>query len=260
MLYGELYFTPAARHAPGSMREIHEWDTGKRLGEIPQVAETYTVVGNINEHQVAIGETTWGGREELRDPDGIMDYGSLIYVALERAKTAPEAIRVITDLVAEYGYYSSGESMSISDPNEVWLLEIIGKGPENKGAVWVARRIPDGYVCAHANAARIRQFPTDDPENTWFAEDVISFAKEQGYYSGSDADFSFADAYAPDDYGARRFCDSRVWCMYHRTAKSMGISSDWPKGVEGAEPLPLWVKPDKKLSVQDMMGFDARSF
>jgi len=252
VLYGELYYTPAARHLPGATLKIHEWDTGKYLGEIAQVPETYTVVGNMNEHQVAIGETTFGGRKALRDPDGIMDYGSLIYVTLQRARSAREAIRIMTDLVAEYGYYSSGESMSIADANECWLLEIIGKGPNHKGAVWVARKIPDGYISGHANHPRIRQFPLNDPD-TLYAPDVISFAREQGYYEGTDEQFSFADAYAPNDFGAVRFCDARVWCMYHRAAPSKDLPADWVTGAPGAEPLPLWIKPDRKLSVHDVM-------
>lgn len=253
VLYGELYYTPAAVHRPGAMLEVFEWDTGKRLGEIRQVPETYRVVGNMNEHQVAIGETTWGGREELKDPAGIMDYGSLMYIALQRAKSAREAIKVMTDLVAEYGYYSTGESMSIADPEEVWLFEIIGKGPSNKGAVWVARKVPDGYICGHANAARIRQFPLNDPENTIYSHDVISFARERGYFNGKDEEFSFADTYAPLDYGALRFCDARVWCMFNRAAPSKQLSDDWVTGKEGAEPIPLWIKPDEKLSVHDVM-------
>jgi dipeptidase len=180
VLYGELYYTPARRHAPGSKLDVYEWDTGKFLGQIDQIPVTYSVAGNMNEHQVSIGETTWGGRSELHDPDAIMDYGSLMYIALQRAKTAREAIQVMTDLVAEYGYYSSGESFSIADPNEVWIMEMIGKGPGNKGAVWVARKVPDGYICAHANAARIRQFPLKDKKNTLYASDVISFARERG--------------------------------------------------------------------------------
>jgi dipeptidase len=252
-LYGELYYTPAARHAAGTMLKIHEWDTGKYLGEIPQAAETYTVVGNMNQFQVAIGETTWGGREELFDPKGIIDYGSLIYIALQRSKTAREAIQVMTTLVAEHGYASTGESFSIADPNEVWLMEMIGKGADNKGAVWVARKVPDGYICAHANAARIRQFPWNDPGETWYSKDVASFAREKGYFQGKDAEFSFADAYAPAEFGSRRFCDGRVWCMFTRSAPGMNLSSDWVKGSAGAQPLPLWIRPEKKLSVQDVM-------
>lgn len=255
VLYGELYYTAAADHYPGSMLDVYEWDTGKFLGQIKQVAHTYTVVGNMNEHQVSIGETTWGGRSELRDPKAIMDYGSLMYIALQRAKTAREAIQVITDLVAEYGYYSSGESFSIADPNEVWIFEIIGKGPENKGAVWVARKVPDGYISAHANQARIRQFPLNDKENCLYASDVISFAKEKGYFDGKDKDFSFAEAYAPMDYGALRFCEARVWSMFRRAAPSKNLSMDYVKGEKGAKPMPLWIEPDKKLSAHDVMEF-----
>jgi len=253
VLYGELYFTPAGRHLPGTMLEVYEWDTGDHLGRIEQVAKTYTVVCNMNEHQVAIGETTWGGRKELRDPEGIIDYGSMMYIALQRARTAREAIQVMTDLVVEYGYHSSGETLSISDPEEVWIMEIIGKGPDNKGAVWVARRVPDGYITGHANSPRIRHFPLDDPENTLYAPDVITFAREQGYFDGPDEKFSFADAYSPDSFGARRFCDARVWCMYHRAAPEQDIDTDWMNGEPDAEPLPLWIKPDKKLSVHDVM-------
>ena len=255
VLYGELYFTPAGRHAPGAMLDVYEWDTGKFLGKIAQVRETYTVVGNMNEHQVSIGETTWGGRGELHDPEALVDYGSLMYIALQRARTAREAIEVMTGLVAEYGYYSSGETFSIADPEEVWIMDLIGKGPGNTGAVWVARRIPDGYISAHANAARIRQFPMDDPENTLYAEDVVSFARDKGWYDGSDAEFNFADTYNPLNYGAVRFCDSRVWCMYNRARPSDPITADWVTGVDGAEPLPLWIKADRKLNVADIQAF-----
>ncbi|MCU0638516.1 MAG: C69 family dipeptidase [Candidatus Krumholzibacteria bacterium] len=252
-LYGELYYWPAGSYAPGTMLDIYEWDTGKFLGTIPQAARTYSVVGLMNEHQVTIGETTWGGREELHDSTAVVDYGSLMFLALQRAKTAREAIEVMTGLVAEYGYYSSGESFSIADPEEVWFMDLIGKGPGNKGAVWVARRIPDGYISAHANQARIRQFPLDDKKNCLYAPDVITLAREKGYFKGEDGDFSFADAYAPADYGALRFCESRVWSMFNRVAPSLGISMDYVKGVPGAEPMPLWIKPDNKISVHDMM-------
>jgi dipeptidase len=253
--YGMLDYRPAAHHPPGAKRDVYEWDTGKFLGQIDQVSETYSVVGNMNEHQVAVGETTWGGRSELRDPEAIVDYGSLMFLALERAKSAREAIQVMTGLVAEYGYYSSGESFSVSDPNEVWILEMISKGPGNKGAAWVARKVPDGYIAGHANAPRIRQFPLNDPKNTLYAGDVISFAREKGWFDGKDEEFSFAETYSPDAFGARRFCDARVWCMYKRAAPSKEISADWMKGVEGAEPPPLWIKPDRKLTVRDVMGF-----
>ncbi len=255
VLYGELYYTPAGRHAEGVTIPVHEWDTGKYLGRIEQVRETYSVVGNINEYQVAIGETTWGGRRELRDPKAVVDYGSLMYLALQRAKTAREAIKIMAGLVAEYGYASSGESFSISDPNEVWIMEMISKGPDNKGAVWVARRVPDGYICAHANQARIRQFPLKDSKNCLYAKDVISFAKEKGYFKGADKDFSFADAYGPADFGGLRFCEARVWSMFRRAAPSLNLSVDHIKGDPKAEPLPLWIKPDKKLSVHDVMEY-----
>lgn len=252
-LYGELYYSAAADYQPGVMLDIIEWDTGKLLGQIKQVAHTYAVVGLMNEHQLSIGETTWGGREELKDPKAIVDYGSLMFLALQRAKTAREAIKLMTDLVAEYGYYSSGESFSIADPNEVWIMEMISKGPNNKGAVWVARKVPDGYISAHANQARIRQFPLNDKENCLYAKDVISFAREKGYFKGEDKDFSFADTYAPLDFGALRFCEARVWSMFRRAAPSQNLSIDYVNGVPGAQPLPLWIKPDNKLSVHDVM-------
>jgi dipeptidase len=253
-LYGELYYWPARKHPAGTKLDIYEWDTGKYLGQIDQAPETYSVVGLMNEHQVSVGETTWGGREELYDPKAIVDYGSLMFLALQRAKTAREAIKVMTDLVAEYGYASSGETFSISDANEVWIMDLIGKGPVNKGAVWVARKVPDGYISGHANAARIREFPLHDA-NTLYASDVISFAREKGYFTGKDGGFSFADAYNPASFGALRFCDARVWCMFNRAAPAHPIPSAWAKGDEKAEPLPLWIKPDRKLTVSDLTGF-----
>lgn len=252
-LYGELYYTPAADHLPGEMLDIYEWDSGKFLGRIKQVPHTYSVVGNMNEHQVSIGETTYTGREELQDTTAIMDYGSLMYVTLQRAKTAQEAITTIGDLVAEYGYYSTGESFSIGDPNEVWIMEIIGKGPGKKGAVWVARRVPDGYICGHANQARIRSFPQNDPQNCLYEKDVIKLAREKGWFDGKDKDFSFAASYAPPDYGALRWCEARVWAMFNRAAPSLKLPMDYVKAVKGTEPLPLWIKPDQKLSVRDVM-------
>ena len=255
-LYGELYFGPAAQHPPGTMRDIIEWDTGKFLGRIPEAPATYSVVGNMNEHQLAIGESTWGGRGELVDPAGIVDYGSLMYIALQRARTAREAIAVMTELVAQYGYASSGESFSICDPQEVWILEMIGKGPGRKGAVWVARRIPDGCISGHANAARIRQFPLNDAQDTLYAPDVISFARAMGWFTGQDEEFSFAETYNPTDFGVRRFCDARVWCMYQRAAPSQQIPISWAEGKDvQAQPLPLWIEPDRKVSVADVMGF-----
>jgi dipeptidase len=252
-LYGELYYRAAGIHPPGTLREIIEWDTGKRLGAIPEAPVTYARVGNINEHQVAIGETTFTGRKELAKPSGILDYGSLMYIALERARTAREAVTVITGLVAEHGYASTGESISISDPNEAWLLEIIGKGEGKKGAVWVARRVPDGHVTAHANAARIHRFPLKEKE-TLYAPDVISFAREQRWFAGKDEAFSFADTYAPADFGTRRFCDARVWSIFRRVAPSADLPESLILGDPAAPPLPLWVKVDKKLGVQDVMA------
>lgn len=252
-LYGELYHFPAAKYPEGTYLDIYEWDTGKYLGKIKQASETYEVIGLMNEHQLSIGETTFGGREELRDKSGILDYGSLMFIALQRAKTAREAIKVITELVAEYGYCSTGESMSIADPNEVWLFEIIGKGEGRKGAVWVAIKIPDGCISAHANQARITRFPLNDPTNCIYSPDVISFAREMGYFSGKDQDFSFADAYAPLDYGAVRFCEARVWSVFRRVNKSMEKYISFIKG-ESEEKMPLWIKPDKKISVQDVIA------
>jgi dipeptidase len=252
-LYGELYHWPAADYLPGAMMEIYDWDTGKYLSKIKQATHTYSVVGLMNEHQVSVGETTYGGREELHDPSGLIDYGSLMFLALQRARTAREAINVMTGLVAEYGYNSEGESFSIADPNEVWIMDLIGKGPGGKGAVWVTRRIPDGYISAHANHPRIRQFPLNDKENCMYAPDVISFARSKGYFNGEDKDFSFADAYAPADFGALRFCEARVWSMFRRAAPSLNIPIDYAKGIPGAEPMPLWIKPDKKLSVHDVL-------
>ncbi|GHG94999.1 C69 family dipeptidase [Comamonas sp. JC664] len=253
-LYGELYYTPARHHAPGAMRDIVEWDTGKFLGRIPQPAATYSVVGNMNEHQLSIGESTFGGREELAGPAGIIDYGSLIYTTLERAKTAREAIQVMTTLVAEHGYASSGESFSIADPKEAWLLEMIGKGKGEKGAVWVARKLPDGYLSAHANQARIGTFPLNDKQTTLYSPDVISFARAKGWFKGADKDFNFAETYNPIDFGGQRFSEARVWSIFRRAAPSMKLGVEYANGAAPEKRLPLWVKPDKKLSVQDTMA------
>lgn len=270
VLYGELYYWPAADHKVGSMLDVYEWDTGKFLGKIKQVAHTYNVVGNMNEWQVAIGETTYGGKSELVDTTGIVDYGSLMYLALQRAKTAREAIKVMTDLVAEYGYYSSGESFSIMDPNEVWIMEMIGKGTGGKGAVWVARKIPDGFISAHANQARITQFPFSK-KNDWFnmeqttfhSKDVISFAKKKGYFKGNAEEFSFSDTYAPVDFGGARFCEIRVWSMFKDVNSNMGEYWDYAKGHITHDKktgyannrMPLWIKPDRKITVHDVMNF-----
>ena len=267
LLYGELYFRKAGTWKPGDMRRIDEWDTGKHLGYIPEIANTYQRVGNMNEHQLIIGETTYGGRPELEDPKGIMDYGSLIYVALERAKTAREAIKVIVDLANTYGYYSSGESFSIADTEEVWVMDLIGKGPDNKGIVWVARRVPDGYICAHANQARISTFPLNDPENCMYAPDVITFAREKGYFDGEDKDFSFCDAYAPLDFSGMRACEARAWSAFNIlcdgkftfedengniVTKDAYDYIDYAMGYDKTKRFPLFVKPSRKISVKDV--------
>lgn len=254
-LYGELYYRPAKNYPKGALFEVTEWDTGKPLGKIKQVPHTYAVVGNMNEHQLAIGETTFGGRPELQDTTGIIDYGSLIYITLQRAKTAREAIRLISELTDEYGYYSSGESFSIADKNEAWIMEIIGKGAGNKGALWVAVRIPDGYVSGHANQARIQTFPLNDPENCLYAKDVISFARSKGWFNGEDKDFSFSDTYAPIDFSGARFCEIRVWSMFNKVNSDMAQYWDYATGHNLAKRMPLYIKPDRKITVSDMMGF-----
>ena len=266
-LYGELYYAPAGVWNTGDIRKIYEWDTGKYLGDIPQVARTYQRVGNMNEHQLIIAETTYGGRHELGEPNGIMDYGSLIYVALERAKTAREAIDIIVDLANTYGYHSSGESFSLADKDEVWVMDLIGKGPNNKGIVWVARRVPDGYICAHANQARISTFPQKDPENCIYAPDVISFAREQGYFEGEDKDFSFCDAYAPLDFSGMRGCEARAWSAFNilcdgnftfedengnLVTKDAYDYIEYAMGWDKAKRFPLFVKPSRKISVKNV--------
>ncbi len=250
-LYGELYRQPAADHPAGAMRPVIEWDTNKRLGEIPEVAHTYSTVGNINEHGLVIAESTWGGREELAGT-GIIDYGSLIYITLQRAKTAREAIDVMTRLVKDYGYASSGESFSIADPDEVWVMDLIGKGKAGKDAVWVARRVPDGYISGHANHPRIHKFPLKDKSGeTIYSPDVIKFARQQGYFNGKDEDFDFSKAYSVTDFGALRGCDARVWSYFNKFAKGMEEYLPWIDRAEG-EPMPLWVKPDTTLTADDM--------
>lgn len=255
-LYGALYHTPAGRYKAGTMMPVYEWDTGHYLTDIPQVAETYSTIGNMNEHSLIIGETTFGGRDELADPNGKMDYGSLIYITLQRACTAREAIRTIAELADTYGYASSGESFSIADTEEAWIMELIGKGYADdgtggnarKGIVWVARRIPDGYVCAHANQSRITSFPLSDPENCLYSPDVISFAREMGYFNGSDEEFSFCDAYCPADFGALRGCEARVWAFFRTVADGMDAYQDYAMGHNPANKMPLWVKPSMKVS------------
>lgn len=271
VLYGELYFWPAADHNPGSMLNVYEWDTDKHLGQIEQVPHTYRVVGNMNEHQLAIGETTYGGRSELRDTAGIMDYGSLIYITLQRAENAREAIKTIAELTSKYGYYSSGESFSIADPNEVWIMELIGKGPDNKGIVWVARMIPDGYVSGHANQARIQTFPLENDKSsissddldeifnpevtTVYASDVIDVARNFGWFDGKDEDFSFSDVYAPVDFGGARFCEMRVWSFFRKINDNMEQYQEYAAGHDLENRMPLWIKPDRKLSNLDLMDF-----
>ena len=281
VLYGELYHWPAQDWPAGSMLDVYEWDTGKFMGKIPQVAHTYNVVGNMNEHQLAIAETTFGGRKELESQTGaIIDYGSAIYITLQRAKNAREAIVVITDLIEKYGWASSGESISIIDPNEVWIIEIIGKGEGEKGAVWVARMVPDGYVSAHANQARITTFPLEgktsissskmnkiyDPNiTTVYSKDVISFAKEKGFYpqDGKNKDFSFSDTYAPVDFSGARACEIRVWAFFNAVNPDMAQYWDYATGRNiqrdskgyATNRMPLWIKPSEKVDVMQVMDF-----
>ena len=268
-LYGSLYHYPAATYPEGAMLDIYEWDSGEYRGKIKQVSQTYNVVGNMNEHQLTIGETTWTGLTELQDTTGIMDYGSLIYVTLQRAKTAREAIVTIVNLVNEYGYYSTGESFSIVDPNEAWIMELIGKGPGSKGFVWVARRIPDNCISGHANQARITTFPLENrkdkttissknlkkiynPEvTTVYAHDVIKFAREKGYYNGTDAEFSFSDVYNPLDFSGVRACEARVWSFFRRHDKTMDKYLSYIM-CDTKERMPLWIVPENKLSVKDL--------
>ncbi len=277
VLYGELYHWPAATWEEGTLLEVHEWDTGKYLGRIPQARQTYNVVGNINEHQVAISETTFGGREELSSqPGACMDYGSLIYIALQRASTARQAIQIMTDLVQEHGYYSSGESFSIADPDEVWIMEMIGKGEGNQGAVWVALRVPDGYISGHANHARIRTFPLADGRTSItsqqfelfdepaveviYAHDVISFARDKNWFAGEDQDFSFSDVYAPLDFQSARFCEARVWAIFRQVHDGMDQYVDYALGRDLTRRMPLWIQPQRKVTVNDMFAFMRNTF
>lgn len=261
-LYGELYYWPAADYPEGSTLDVYEWDTGKYLGKIPQVKHTYQVTGNMNENQVAIGETTFGGRKELESQkEAIVDYGSLIYIALQRSKSAREAINIMTDLVKNYGYASSGESFSIADPNEVWILEMIGKGDGQKGAVWVAMRIPDGYISGHANQARITRFPLNDSKNCLYSTDVISFAREKGLFDGKNNEFSFSDTYAPVNFAGARFCEARVWSGFNKVNKQMFQYEGYAMGKVTYDEnkvannrMPLWIKPDSLLAVKDVIN------
>ena len=243
---------PAGKHAKGEMLQIYDWDTKEYHGQIPQAAETYNVIGNINEYQVTIGETTFGGREEMVDTTGILDYGSLIYIALQRSKTAREAISVMTRLVETYGFCSEGETFTICDPNEAWIMEMMGNGPGSKGVVWVAVRIPDDAICAHANQSRIRTFDQKDKKNVMFSKDCIKFARSKGWFTGKDKDFSFCDVYAAPTFSGRRACEARVWSFFNR----FGDMDKYLPYVEGkvkdAEPMPLWIVPNKKVSLQDL--------
>ena len=264
-LYGELYFKPQADWATGSKLKVYDWDSGKYLGEIEQVPHTYKTIGNMNEHQLIIAETTFGGRHGLNNPDAIMDYGSLIYITLQRARTAREAIRLMDELTQKYGYYSEGESFSIADKEEAWIMEMVGKGAE-KGSVWVARRIPDGYISGHANQSRITTFPLNDPENCLYSEDVISFARKMGWFDGKDEEFSFRDAYCPLDFGGLRGCEARVWSAFNILGKGKFAYEDggslvekdsydyvdYAMGHNPANNMPLWIKPAGKVSVKDV--------
>ena len=264
-LYGELYFKPQADWATGSKLKVYDWDSGKYLGEIEQVQHTYKTIGNMNEHQLIIAETTFGGRHGLNNPDAIMDYGSLIYITLQRARTAREAIRLMDELTQKYGYYSEGESFSIADKEEAWIMEMVGKGAE-KGSVWVARRIPDGYVSGHANQSRITTFPLDDPDNCLYSKDVISFARKMGWFDGKDEEFSFRDAYCPLDFGGLRGCEARVWSAFNILGKGKFAYEDggslvekdsydyvdYAMGHNPANNMPLWIKPAAKVSVKDV--------
>lgn len=286
--YGELYYTPAADWPEGSTRVCYDRGTNRPRGRVAQIAHTYNVVGYINENQVALGETTFGGRHELIDPTGIVDYGSLMFIALERSRTAREAIKVMADLVEEYGYGSDGESFSISDANEVWYMEIMPKGytPQvtkqgdtinaDRGAVWVAIRIPEGYVSGHANAARITTFTLRNGKNSitdkdWkklyneeveviYKHDIIDFARRKGYFSGKDQDFDFSAAYAPVDFSAARICDLRVWTMFNEVCDGMDQYWDYVTGKDLTHRMPLYVKPNRKVSLADMMAFQRNHY
>lgn len=254
MFIGLCHF-PAGKHTKGEMRKVFDWDTHEYHGEIPEAAETYNVIGNINEYQVSIGETTFGGREEMVDTTGILDYGSLIYIALQRSKTAREAIKVMTSLAETYGYCSEGETFTICDPNEAWIMEMMGKGPGSKGVVWVALRIPDDAICAHANQSRIRTFDQKDKKNVLFSKDCIRFAREKGWFSGKDKDFSFCETYAYPDFSGRRFCEARVWSFFNHFSSEMNKYLPFAEGkVKDAEPMPLWIIPNKKVTLQDMQN------
>ena len=274
VLYGELYYWPSRDYPDGAWLDVYEWDTGRYMGKIKQVRHTYSVVGNMNEHQLSIGETTYGGIDGMVDPDGIVDYGSLIYITLQRAKNAREAIKVMSELVSEYGYASSGESFSIADANEAWIFEIIGKGKGNKGAVWVARLIPDGYVSGHANQARIQTFPLATGKKTSiaitskdltrifdpavecvYAFDVIDFARSKNLFTGKDQEFSFSDTFNPISFSGARFCEMRVWAFFRSVNDEMEQYKNYAAGHDLSRRMPLWIKPNRKISNYDLMNF-----
>ena len=252
-MFGHLCHYPAGTHPKGSMRQIYDWDSGVYHGEIEEAPVTYNVIGNINEFQLSIGETTYGGREEMVDSTGILDYGSLIYVTLQRAKTAREAISVMTSLVEKYGYNSEGETFSICDPNEAWIMEMQGTGAGSKGVVWVAMRIPDDAICAHANQSRIGKFNMKDKKNVLYSKNVISYARKMGWFNGKDSDFSWKNTYAFPDFSGRRFCDARVWSFFNHYADDFDRYLPWALGKDkDAEDMPLWIVPIRKLSVADV--------
>lgn len=252
-MFGHLCHYPAGTHPKGSMRQIYDWDSGVYHGEIEEAPVTYNVIGNINEFQLSIGETTYGGREEMVDSTGILDYGSLIYVTLQRAKTAREAISVMTSLVEKYGYNSEGETFSICDPNEAWIMEMQGTGAGSKGVVWVAMRIPDDAICAHANQSRIGKFNMKDKKNVLYSKNVISYARKMGWFNGKDSDFSWKNTYAFPDFSGRRFCDARVWSFFNHYADYFDRYLPWALGKDkDAEDMPLWIVPNRKLSVADV--------
>ena len=254
-MFQSLCHYPAAKHAPGEMRRVVDWDTNKYHGDIPEAAETYNVIGNINEYQVTIGETTYGGREEMVDSTGILDYGSLIYIALQRSKTAREAISVMTTLVETYGYNSEGETFTICDPNEAWIMEMMGMGPGSKSAVWVALRIPDDAICAHANQSRITKFDMKDKKNVLFSKNVVKYAKKMGWFSGKDADFSWNEAYAKPDFSGRRYCEARVWSFFNHFSNDMNRYLPYAMGKgEYDEPMPFWIVPNHKVTVKEIMA------
>lgn len=252
-MFGYLCHYPAGTHPKGTMRQIYDWDSGVYHGEIEEAPVTYNVIGNINEFQLSIGETTYGGREEMVDSTGILDYGSLIYVTLQRAKTAREAISVMTSLVEKYGYNSEGETFSICDPNEAWIMEMQGTGAGSKGVVWVAMRIPDDAICAHANQSRIGKFNMKDKKNVLYSKNVISYARKMGWFNGKDSDFSWKNTYAFPDFSGRRFCDARVWSFFNHYADDFDRYLPWALGKDkDAEDMPLWIVPNRKLSVADV--------